>query len=601
MRRNAIIVGIFTLILICTCIYMTLSVESPNEEMPFSLVIGSEERELDLWRDEDGYYAFLPSYVELRDLSFALKTGSCVLLDGKELKDGMSAEEYVHDKEYKLRVGDEESYLTFLRSDGMPTVYIDTYSGSMDTVNADKDNSETAVMTVVGIDGSLNLDADVESISGHGNSTWTDSDKKPYNIRLKSEADILGMGRGKRWILLANSFDRTGVRNTVAYDFSRELGLASPDNRYVTLYLNGEYAGLYQLCERNEVYPGRVEETEECFLVSMEYQSRLEEQGYAHVVTNAGQALRIHYSNVSEELVGALWQSVENAILAEDNIDPTTDKHLFELIDIDSWARKYIIEETFCSVDACFISQYFYWNGDKVVAGPVWDFDTSMGRKGMPALQSPYAMLANRPQARAESMTPWFHQLYKNEEFYARVTELYESEFMPALRTLVNEEIEVISDGIDSAWQMDSLRWHEGEQTDEYLSDLMSYLSRRIEFLNSIWVEGREYHTVTCIPKFSYYSYIAVYDGQTLAELPKMEDTAEFTFVGWYYEGTDEPFDIEKPITEDVTVYALYSESGKGKLDTMAKMVPVASFAVIFAVLLVGELLRNRRRKHEDK
>ena len=292
-----------------------------------------------------------------------------------------------------------------------------------------------------------------------------------------------------------------------------------------------------------------------------------------------------------------IWQSVENAILAEDNVDPVTGKHLFELIDLDSWVRKYLIEETFCSVDACFISQYFYWNGDKVVAGPVWDFDTSMGREGVTALQSPYAMLANRPQARAESITPWFYNLYKNETFYARVTEIYEAEFMPVLRDLVNEGIDDISSGIRSAWQADSVRWHGGEQTDGYVADLTDYLSCRIDFLYSIWVEGREYHTVTFIPRFSYYPYLAVHDGQTLAELPRPDDTEELTFVGWYYEGTDEPFDIDAPITEDVTVYALYTETGSGKLVTVAKLLPLVAFAALFVALALGAFLRYWRSK----
>ena len=595
MRRNAIIVGIFTLILICTGIYIGVSLDRGTQPTPCSLVV--DGKELNLWQDEDRYYAFLPSYVDPSDVILKRKVSDAVYIDGKDISDGLSAADYDLDKVYELNWGNKKAEITFLQSEGIATVYIDTYSGSMDVIHADKQNSESAVMTVIDRDGTLDYNGDVESFGGHGNSTWTDSEKKPYNVRLSEEADLLGMGDGQRWILLANSFDRTGIRNTIAYDLSDELGLVSPDSRYVILYLNGDYAGLYQLCERNEVYHGRVEETEECFLVSMEYQSRLDNQGYSHVVTENAQALRIHYSNIGDERVGGILQSVENAILAEDNVDPTTGKHLFELIDLDSWVRKYIVEETFCSIDACFISQYFYWNGDKVVAGPVWDFDTSMGREGMPALQSAYAMIANRPQARAESMTPWFYYLYKNEEFYSRVTELYETEFMPALRTLADEGIEDISKVIQSAWQVDSLRWHSGEQTDGYVDSLTSYLSRRIDFLNSIWVEGKEYNTVTFIPKFSYYSYVAVYDGQTLTELPNMENTDEYTFVGWYYEGTDEPFDINKPIVEDTTVYALYTENGKGKLDTVAKLLPLAAFAVIFGALVLGLFLRNRRSR----
>lgn len=77
-----------------------------------------------------------------------------------------------------------------------------------------------------------------------------------------------------------------------------------------------------------------------------------------------------------------ILQSVENAIVSESGVDPITGKHWQELIDLDSWARKYLIEEIFASTDSGNFSQFYYYDGaeenGKLYAGPIWDFDLVM-------------------------------------------------------------------------------------------------------------------------------------------------------------------------------------------------------------------------------
>ena len=68
------------------------------------------------------------------------------------------------------------------------------------------------------------------------------------------------MGAAKKWILLANAFDASNINNKMAYDFAAKAGCAyTPECRWVDLYLNGAYTGLYLLSERNEVDSQRVD------------------------------------------------------------------------------------------------------------------------------------------------------------------------------------------------------------------------------------------------------------------------------------------------------------------------------------------------------
>ena len=60
-------------------------------------------------------------------------------------------------------------------------------------------------------------------IKGRGNYTWTlPSKKKPYQIKFAdgNSQNILGMGSGRAWVLLANTTDASLMRNKVALDLA---------------------------------------------------------------------------------------------------------------------------------------------------------------------------------------------------------------------------------------------------------------------------------------------------------------------------------------------------------------------------------------------
>ena len=46
-------------------------------------------------------------------------------------------------------------------------------------------------------------------------------------------------------------------------------------------------------------------------------------------------------------------------------------------------------------------------------------------------------------------------------------------------------------------------------------------------------------------------------DGELFGNFPELYNEGK-KLKGWFYEGTDEPFDPKKPITEDTFLYALW-------------------------------------------
>lgn len=101
-------------------------------------------------------------------------------------------------------------------------------------------------------------------IRGRGNSSWEWYDKKPYKFKLDEKSKLLGLSKAKNWNLLANYRDVTDMMNVFAFEAARYMGMPNTNHtRFVEVFLNGEYIGVYQLTEKIEVAKNRVEIDEE--------------------------------------------------------------------------------------------------------------------------------------------------------------------------------------------------------------------------------------------------------------------------------------------------------------------------------------------------
>ena len=103
------------------------------------------------------------------------------------------------------------------------------------------------------VDGTVLAMGELDTFKCHGNSTMQ-PDKKPFKIKLSKKESLLGMNKLSRWILLANQYDQTAIRNTVCLKLAAAAGLPyTPQCRAVDLYINGNYRGNYLLCEKIEI------------------------------------------------------------------------------------------------------------------------------------------------------------------------------------------------------------------------------------------------------------------------------------------------------------------------------------------------------------
>lgn len=607
MRYGKITVYLFTAFFLALAALLYAPQESePETVLPLFITVQSSEatEEIHGWEKEPGeYFFFLPSYAKFTQAEIHIDRNTEVCMNDQILPDGTSCDIFSPDQPYTLCCtsnGETHCFsVTFLQSAEIPSLYIDVTSGNMDYIHALKGNEESGTMRLYTADGTRNYSGRLESVSGRGNATWT-HEKKPYSLKLTAEADLLGMGSAQKWILLANAADRSNLRNMIVYDFAEAIGLPyTPECEWVDLYLNGEYAGLYLLCERNEIHSQRVDlEESSSFLVSQELEWRLKNQGYPYISTESGAYLRIHYSAFNSTSLLEIWQSAENAIFAEDGIDPITRKSWTELIDPESWAEKYLIEEVFGNLDAGNVSQYFYYDksraSEKIYAGPIWDYDMAIGNPITEQQYEPNTFYANTSEA-----TSWFSSLYQKEEFFSRVTKLYQTVFRPLLENLLNNKLDQYVTYISQAAKLNQVRWSTPD-TDGEAEYIRAYLTERMAFLNSLWVDGVEYCTVLVDQGSDKGSVCyAVKPGECLASLPAYVESPDI--LGWYYVNSEEPFDITQPIYENMKIYLKPAYDYEEGISPF-QYAPAAALVVLLMGLALTDILRLKRsgrQKHE--
>ncbi|MBP5093607.1 MAG: CotH kinase family protein [Abditibacteriota bacterium] len=568
------------------------------------------------WDSGEGMnYVFLPSFAKFTDLKARAKASAS--LNGTPIKDFNFASLKTNTP-YTLtfRVFGKKTTrkLTFLKSANVATMFVDTQSGTMDAVEQKKGIKENISLTVLTKDGKTNyLKKDTGDISGRGNATWALGGKRPYAVNLKKPASILNMNESVDWTLLANSNDFSNLRNKIVYDFSAKvMPCWTPKCEYVDLYLNGVYKGLYLLTEKKGVAENKINLPDDgkSFLFESDLLFRLE-PGVQSVQTSRGKLFKIvfpkHCSTEQTEYLESKLRTVENGI--------TENKSWNIPLDLDSAARRFMIDEIFMNADADSASSFYYIIDEKIYAGPVWDYDSSICDNTIlswcKSAIYPDQIFALNPDKHIKDELPrgrlWYCYMYNNPIFRAKVKELYKTEYRPLLVEL-SKNLKTKAETLKTAAEMNLIRQKEvalivdcevipyGEQ----VVRIDNFLSARIRFLDKVWINNEEYINIfICesdeekapVPK-----YYTVKPGVVPADV--IEGEKEL-----YVKGTAEKANLSEPITESVIYSRLPHRELSEKEELIEEVkkdegiVVMPAFIVAAAALLLWEILRNRRGK----
>ena len=136
----------------------------------------------------------------------------------------------------------------------LPSLYINLPPEQFDSILNERDKEVPAQALLITADNDTLYDDSLSHIKTRGNTSFTNAEaKKPFTIKLPKKQSWLGLDKSQHFVLLANAFDESHIRNSIAFDLAHDIGLPAPRYTYLSLYINGEYKGLYQMTNKIEV------------------------------------------------------------------------------------------------------------------------------------------------------------------------------------------------------------------------------------------------------------------------------------------------------------------------------------------------------------
>ena len=287
-------------------------------------------------------------------------------------------------------------------------ILVDESEGNQTIAEMDNDKDhETECTGTIYIDGQL---YGMPKIKGRGNATWKEAlDKKPYNVTLDTKINFPGIDSPttKKWSFLAENLDRSLLGNRAGYYLAYEMGIGQ-DTASADVWMNGEYQGCYTVTPKTDSFV-----TKNGFMIEQDnYMEKSVAEGgdpqfsleglVSHVSGWSSCYNLITVKKMGDNLLlnnGVVDESPENmeaaALLIQDWLQDAWDamrsdtgynekgKYYTEYIDIESFAKMYLMHEYVKSYDVCAGSILFYREGqsdtDKLIAGPLWDLDNAMG------------------------------------------------------------------------------------------------------------------------------------------------------------------------------------------------------------------------------
>lgn len=274
------------------------------------------------------------------------------------------------------------------------------------------------------------------TIKYRGASSYSKFDKKQYRIKFyKNKKDsakkvsLAGMGANSEWVLNGPYLDKTLIRNKLVYDLARELNGWAPDTRFVELFVDGEYQGVYLAVEPVTNGESRLRLSEfgllsgeTAYIVNRdridtgaeEIETWGKTEGYTY------NALYIRYPSENKitekqkEYIKNDISEFEQVLYGENFSDKRIGYQAY--IDMDNWVDYFIINEFAMNYDAGNLSTYVYKELGGKLQLAVWDFNNGFDN---------YQWFRTETDVLYTVKNLWFERLWQDKTFREQVCERY--------------------------------------------------------------------------------------------------------------------------------------------------------------------------------
>lgn len=451
--------------------------------------------------EENSYYVFMPAemrtdvYVRFDDFK-ELQIGDTVYSNGSELTDIYQPNPYImRAKDWSGNVV-EEAEIRFYFSVEVPSVYIESLSGSLEKVNQKKGVKEKTRFTVISKEG--NRDAYGEcTIKARGNTSFQ-TEQKSYSLNLENSQSLLGMPQGTEWALLANYRNTIQqLKNKIALDIAGMLKMRyTPECKYVNVYIDNQYNGLYLLTQKVSADGGSVQfENSKNQLGNLtgpyllEFDARYKEEPVWFQTDRKNIVIKFPkvVSDEQKSYITAYLQETEETIFSKNGIHELSGKSYEDYLDLESWVKMYLMQEFFVQWDVNTASFFVYKlkNEEPIYAGPIWDFDLAYGE----LYYGSYPQLTKNTFFLQDNRKSWLGKLGEYPVFKNEIIEKYSEELSPILEQYLQQEFGSLVDSLSSSSYMNLKRWGRGdadirtdaEQLRQWIVDRKNFLDEYIE------------------------------------------------------------------------------------------------------------------------
>lgn len=274
------------------------------------------------------------------------------------------------------------------------------------------------------------------TIKYRGASSYKRFDKKQYRIKFyKNKKDsakkvsLAGMGENSEWVLNGPYLDKTLIRNKLVYDLARELNEWAPDSRFVELFVDGEYQGVYLAVEPVTNGESRLRLSEfgllsgeTAYIVSRDRSDTESEElkTWGKTAGYTNNSLYIGYpskNKVTEKQKAYIQKDIsefEQVLYGKNFSDKRFGYQAY--IDMDNWVDYFIINEFAMNYDAGNLSTYVYKELGGKLQLAVWDFNNGFDN---------FQDSVKSTDILHTVKNSWIKRLWQDKNFRDRVCERY--------------------------------------------------------------------------------------------------------------------------------------------------------------------------------
>ncbi len=329
----------------------------------------------------------------------------------------------------------------------LPIVYIDTYGSEI----PDSPRIKAKLEIAWNENGDENSTSDATNhfqgemkIEVRGSSSQM-FPKKSYGFELKDEFDadmdfpLLGMPGEEDWILYAPYTDKTLIRNVLTLTLAEQIGgVYAPRCKFVELFLNNEYNGIYVLMEHIKRDSNRVDiaklRTQDIdgkqltggYIIKVDKQTGGGGDGWNSQFNNTNNTKTFYqydYPSSGEiqpqqkDYIRDYVNDFETAIYNEDRSIETGYANFMEP---ESFYDCIIMNEFSKNVDGYRLSTYLFKDKNKKLnAGPLWDYNLAYGNANYYNGWETTGLFVNADLENDYWQIPFWWKKLVNDEYFA--------------------------------------------------------------------------------------------------------------------------------------------------------------------------------------